>query len=833
MTMALRKNVMLLLLGVCFADLPQDTTMHGAQDATNVNEKSVPTSAGHLRGSVLKTITTEQDSAIQGAVVKSATAETQTGVPLSLKKSGIPSGAAPSCPCGKRCTQTRRITAGQFACVRWECSKCLKMLVPEESQSGNALDGNAVSLMSLQNVEVENATAEAQTGVPLSLKKSGIPSGAAPSCPCGKRCTQTRRITAGQFACVRWECSKCLKMLVPEESQAGNALDGNAMSLMSLQNLEVENATAETQTGVPLSLKKSGIPSGAAPSCPCGKRCTQTRRITAGQFACVRWECSKCLKMLVPEESQAGNALDGNAMSLMSLQNLEVENATAETQTGVPLSLKKSGIPSGAAPSCPCGKRCTQTRRITAGQFACVRWEYSKCLKMLVPEESQAGNALDGNGVSLMSLQNLEVENATAETQTGVPLSLKKSGIPSGAAPSCPCGKRCTQTRRITAGQFACVRWECSKCLKMLVPEESQSGNALDGNAVSLMSLQNVEVENATAEAQTGVPLSLKKSGIPSGAAPSCPCGKRCTQTRRITAGQFACVRWECSKCLKMLVPEESQAGNALDGNAMSLMSLQNLEVENATAETQTGVPLSLKKSGIPSGAAPSCPCGKHCTQTRRITAGQFACVRWECSKCLKMLVPEESQAGNALDGNAVSLMSLQNVEVENATAEAQTGVPLSLKKSGIPSGAAPSCPCGKRCAQTRRITAGQFACVRWECSKCLKMLVPEESQSGNALDGNAVSLMSLQNVEVENATAEAQTGVPLSLKKSGIPSGAAPSCPCGKRCTQTRRITAGQFACVRWECSKCLKMLVPEESQAGNALDGNAMSLMSLCHCH
>ena len=126
MTMALRKNVMLLLLGVCYADLLQNTTMHRAQDATNVKEKSVPTSAGHLRVSVLKT-NAQQDSGIKAAVVRNATAETaetQTGVPLSLKKSGIPSGAAPSCPCGKRCTQTRRITAGQFACVRWECSHC-------------------------------------------------------------------------------------------------------------------------------------------------------------------------------------------------------------------------------------------------------------------------------------------------------------------------------------------------------------------------------------------------------------------------------------------------------------------------------------------------------------------------------------------------------------------------------------------------------------------------------------------------------------------------------------------------------------------------------------
>ena len=458
---------------------------------------------------------------------------------------------------------------------------------------------------------------------------------------------------------------------------------------------QLGNATEDQKkSGVLLSLQKSGIPSGAALSCPCGKRCAQIQRMTAGQFSCLRWECSKCLTMLVPQ-MEAGDVFDEKAGSLLSLQNMEVENATEDQKkSGTWLSLQKSGIPSGAALSCPCGKRCAQIQRMTAGQFSCLRWECSKCLTMLVPQ-MEAGDVFDEKAGSLLSLQNMEVENATEDQKkSGTWLSLQKSGIPSGAALSCPCGKRCAQIQRMTAGQFSCLRWECSKCLTMNVFEE---------NAGSLLSLQNMEVENATEDQKkSGMLLSLQKSGIPSGAALSCPCGKRCAQIQRMTAGQFSCLRWECSKCLTM---------NVFEANAGSLLSLQNMEVENATEDQKkSGTWLSLQKSGIPSGAALSCPCGKRCAQIQRMTAGQFSCLRWECSKCLTMNVFEE---------NAGSLLSLQNMEVENATEDQKkSGTWLSLQKSGIPSGAALSCPCGKRCAQIQRMTAGQFSCLRWECNE-------------------------------------------------------------------------------------------------------------------
>ena len=741
--MALRNLVMVFLLGVCFADLAQDTTMREAENQTHADQKQVTAFAGNLRGSNSKMMKNPKVSATPG---ENATAAIQTGASLPLQKSlGISSGAAP-CACGKRCAETRRMTANQFACVRWECSKCLKMLVPEEPQVHGE---NASSLMSLDNSEMEILP-------PYLVQKSlGISSGAAP-CACGKRCAETRRMTANQFACVRWECSKCLKMLVPEEPQVHGE---NASSLMSLDNSEMEILP-------PYLVQKSlGISSGAAP-CACGKRCAETRRMTANQFACVRWECSKCLKMLVPEELQVHGE---NASSLMSLDNSEMEILP-------PYLVQKSlGISSGAAP-CACGKRCAETRRMTANQFACVRWECSKCLKMLVPEEPQVHGE---NASSLMSLDNSEMEILP-------PYLVQKSlGISSGAAP-CACGKRCAETRRMTANQFACVRWECSKCLKMLLPEEPQVHGE---NASSLMSLDNSEMEILP-------PYLVQKSlGISSGAAP-CACGKRCAETRRMTANQFACVRWECSKCLKMLVPEEPQVHGE---NASSLMSLDNSEMEILP-------PYLVQKSlGISSGAAP-CACGKRCAETRRMTANQFACVRWECSKCLKMLVPEELQVHGE---NASSLMSLDNSEMEILP-------PYLVQKSlGISSGAAP-CACGKRCAETRRMTANQFACVRWECSKCLKMLVPEEPQVHGE---NASSLMSLDNSEMEILP-------PYLVQKSlGISSGAAP-CACGKRCAETRRMTANQFACVRWECSKCLKMLVPEEPQVHGE---NASSLMSL----
>eukprot|EP00434_Breviolum_minutum_P019593 symbB.v1.2.017283.t1/scaffold1325.1/size176917/9 len=151
--MALGNCIMFLLLGACFANPLQETpTLEGAPDAV---------SSGHLRGFVAKNL--EKNNSAPSQLGNATEDQKKSGMLLSLQKSGIPSGAALSCPCGKRCAQIQRMTAGQFSCLRWECSKCLTM---------NVFDEKAGSLLSLQNPEVENATEDQKkSGTWLSLQK--------------------------------------------------------------------------------------------------------------------------------------------------------------------------------------------------------------------------------------------------------------------------------------------------------------------------------------------------------------------------------------------------------------------------------------------------------------------------------------------------------------------------------------------------------------------------------------------------------------------------------------------------------------------------------------
>ena len=133
---------MFLLLGACFANPLQETpTLEGAPDAV---------SSGHLRGFVAKNL--EKNNSAPSQLGNATEDQKKSGMLLSLQKSGIPSGAALSCPCGKRCAQIQRMTAGQFSCLRWECGKCLTMLVPQ-MEAGDVFDEKAGSLLSLQNME--------------------------------------------------------------------------------------------------------------------------------------------------------------------------------------------------------------------------------------------------------------------------------------------------------------------------------------------------------------------------------------------------------------------------------------------------------------------------------------------------------------------------------------------------------------------------------------------------------------------------------------------------------------------------------------------------------